>query len=255
MASAAASPPQQQFPASPPPYSVHLSPETARNFATNGATILLLDVPLGTPIGLDQQVFLSGPSFKGIKMLPPGVHFLSYQALSKDGRNLSPPVGTFLWLKPRQVYVRRWDHAGECLVALADVEEESRYAAGVARFDFDRQLAPYDLGRYSQWFSLSSHITEQVLSALLPEEGAHAPAALLAQARVLERVLAVGLGWDFRLHQLQAGSDDDESDVDDDGPVRVELTEQQLAELEANSNDRRHTLLIVARNILAVPAA
>lgn len=56
------------------------------------------------------------------------------------------------------------------------------------------------------------------------------------QARVLERVLAVGLGWDFRLHQLKAGSDDDESDAEDDGPVVVELTEQQLAELEANSS-------------------
>jgi hypothetical protein len=53
------------------------------------------------------------------------------------------------------------------------------------------------------------------------------------QARVLERVLAVGLGWDFRLHQLKTGSDDDESNIDDDGPVVVELTEQQLAELEA----------------------
>lgn len=48
--------------AGPPPtapYSVHLDPESARRLATNGATILLLDVPEATPIGLDQQV-LSG---------------------------------------------------------------------------------------------------------------------------------------------------------------------------------------------------
>jgi hypothetical protein len=53
----------------------------------------------------------------------------------------------------------------------------------------------------------------------------------LLQARVLEKVLAAGLGWDFRLTELKLGSDDEGSD--EDGPVVVELSEQQLAELEA----------------------
>jgi hypothetical protein len=52
------------------------------------------------------------------------------------------------------------------------------------------------------------------------------------QARVLEIFFAAGLGWDFRLRQLKLGSDDEGSD-DEDGPVVVELSEQQLAELEA----------------------
>jgi hypothetical protein len=43
--------------------------------------------------------------------------------MSKDGKTLSPPVGTFLWLKPREVYVRRWEAASEGLVALTDDEE------------------------------------------------------------------------------------------------------------------------------------
>lgn len=38
-------------------YSVQLDPDSARTLATNGATILLLDVPEATPIGLDQQVW------------------------------------------------------------------------------------------------------------------------------------------------------------------------------------------------------
>jgi hypothetical protein len=56
-------------------------------------------------------------------------------------------------------------------------------------------------------------------------------ASLLVQARLLENVLAAGLGWDFRLKQLKLGSD--EGSDDEDGPVVVELSEQQLAELEA----------------------
>jgi hypothetical protein len=48
---------------------------------------------------------------------------------------------------------------------------------------------------------------------------------------VLESVVAAGLGWDFRLAELHLGSD---SQSDDEyGPVVVELSEQQLAELAA----------------------
>jgi hypothetical protein len=49
------------------------------------------------------------------------------------------------------------------------------------------------------------------------------------QARPLEAVLAAGLGWDFRMTDLlgsDSGSDDEFR------PVVVELTDQQLAELE-----------------------
>lgn len=45
------------------------------------------------------------------------------------------------------------------------------------------------------------------------------------QARVLERVLESGLGWDFRLCELRLGSDGEGDD--EDGPVVVDLSEQQ----------------------------
>lgn len=37
-------------------YTVDLDPDTARNLAQQGATVLLLDVPEGTVVGVDQQV-------------------------------------------------------------------------------------------------------------------------------------------------------------------------------------------------------
>lgn len=61
-----------------------------------------------------------------------------------------------------------------CHVLLVDLPllptlpvQADRYAAGVARFDFDRALAPYDLQRYSQWAALSCHISSAVLQQLL----------------------------------------------------------------------------------------
>ena len=63
-----------------------------------------------------------GPRFQGVKMIPPGVHFLSYQAAGRDGRT-TPAVSTFLDLAPGSVVVRRWDPAEEGLQPLADEDE------------------------------------------------------------------------------------------------------------------------------------
>lgn len=83
------------------------------------------------------QVFLTGPRFKGMKMLPPGIHFLSYQAISKDG-SLSPPVSTFLHLRSKQVYIRKWDADTEGLVPLEDEDEVSRCSVQLAHAQVSR---------------------------------------------------------------------------------------------------------------------
>ncbi|MCE5165971.1 hypothetical protein HAX54_013511, partial [Datura stramonium] len=57
-----------------------MEPEAALEFVKQGATLLLLDVPQHTLIGIDTQMFSSGPNFKGVKMIPPGVHFIYYSA-------------------------------------------------------------------------------------------------------------------------------------------------------------------------------
>ena len=46
-----------------------------------------------------------------------------------------------------------------------------RYTQGVKRFDFDRGLAPYDLGSYTRWQQLSSYITPAAIAALQPTSG------------------------------------------------------------------------------------
>lgn len=38
------------------PYKLHIDPERATELAQSGAIILLLDVPTGTVVGIDQQV-------------------------------------------------------------------------------------------------------------------------------------------------------------------------------------------------------
>lgn len=83
------------------PYAVNLGPDAARELAESGAALLLLNVPPGSYFGLDQQAFLVGPKFKGVKMLPPGPHFVACHAIGRQGEFI-PTVGFFVCLEPRQ---------------------------------------------------------------------------------------------------------------------------------------------------------
>ena len=156
------------------PYQVHMDPDAARGLAEQGGTMLMLGVPPGSYVGVDQQIFAAGPKFKGIKMIPPGPHFFSCTATATSGPAagaVAPPTGFFLHVAPRQVVVKVWDAATEQLVDMQDADEAQRYAEGVRRFEFDSYLAPYDLSRYQQWTRISSLITPLVMEAVSPVGG------------------------------------------------------------------------------------
>jgi hypothetical protein len=56
------------------------------------ASVLCLDVPEGTDVGLDTELWVVGPRFKGIKMIPPGqAHFFYYRCgLPPPPRSIFP---------------------------------------------------------------------------------------------------------------------------------------------------------------------
>jgi len=51
------------------------------------ATILCLNVPQGTEFGIDKNCWTVGPKFKGIKLIPPGLHFVFYWYVSVNSCN------------------------------------------------------------------------------------------------------------------------------------------------------------------------
>ena len=53
--------------------------EAAKQLFFEGAVLVLLDVPEGTEFGIDYTSWHVGPRFKGIKMIPPGFHFVFYR--------------------------------------------------------------------------------------------------------------------------------------------------------------------------------
>ena len=59
--------------------SVEMSQELAKHLLVNGGTFVFLDVPTGTDVGIDLKSWNTGDQFKGIKMIPPGLHFIHYR--------------------------------------------------------------------------------------------------------------------------------------------------------------------------------
>ena len=53
-------------------------------------------------------------------------------------------------------------------MSLADLPQAEPFQAGARRYDFDQNLAPYNLHAYQQWQSLSSCISQSVISRLSP---------------------------------------------------------------------------------------
>ncbi|KAB2015979.1 hypothetical protein ES319_D08G064200v1 [Gossypium barbadense] len=144
--------------------------DKALELLKSGATLLLLDVPQYTLIGIDTQVFSVGPAFKGIKMIPPGVHFVFYSSSTRDGKEFSPITGFFIDAGYSQVVVRMWDQQEERLIKVPE-EEEERYRQAVRSFEFDKHLGPYDLSLYADWKRLSNYVTKSTIERLEPIGG------------------------------------------------------------------------------------
>ncbi|GFP78826.1 protein aar2 homolog [Phtheirospermum japonicum] len=144
--------------------------ETALELVKHGATLLLLDVPQYTLIGVDTQMYSSGPNFKGVKMIPPGIHFIYYSSSNREGIEFSPVVGFFIDIKASQVIVRKWDQKEERFVKLPDDEEE-RYSFAVQRLEFDKHLGPYSLSHYGDWKQLSNYISKDTIEHIEPIGG------------------------------------------------------------------------------------
>ena len=56
-----------------------MDPALSRRLFADGGTLVLFDVPVGTEVGIDYKSWNTGPKFKGIKMIPPGFHFVYYR--------------------------------------------------------------------------------------------------------------------------------------------------------------------------------
>ena len=74
-----------------------------------------------------------GPRFRGVKMLPPGLHHVAYSAPAAHGPAFAPTASFFFSAAGRGVTVRRWDPATELLLELPDPDEVCPGLTGAQR--------------------------------------------------------------------------------------------------------------------------
>lgn len=144
--------------------------DTANVLFEEGALLIFLDMPEGSEFGIDFNSWNVGPNFRGMKMIPPGIHFVYYSAVGQYDKQAGPRSGFFHNFVRQEIVVKKWD------VYLEDIKTDVPSADEIARYqdtkkDMDSFLAPYPYDSYKKWVSLTKHITPQIAMDLQPECG------------------------------------------------------------------------------------
>lgn len=150
--------------------SVDMDPDVALRLFEEGATLVLLGVPQGTELGIDCKSWQVGPRFRGVKMIPPGLHFLHYCS-SGYGGQIGPKTGLFLSLKPREIILANWDAKEEDLDFSASKNEEELSRIRASLRELDPYLGPYPYEVMRKWVSLTDRISEEMAKNLQPLSG------------------------------------------------------------------------------------
>ncbi|CAJ1417106.1 unnamed protein product [Effrenium voratum] len=143
--------------------------EEVQRLTEHGCSVLCLGCPEGMLFGIDYAAWTVGPQFMGVKLVPPGLHYVYSSASSTDVGIAR--TGFFLYMRPKDVAVFRWDVENEELSRPDSQDEEARYADGVRSFDFDRNLGPYPLELREQWAELTRHATAELVQKVEPVSG------------------------------------------------------------------------------------
>ncbi|EGG20569.1 hypothetical protein DFA_00430 [Cavenderia fasciculata] len=151
--------------------------ERARYLNEVGATLLCLNVPVGTQLIFDNKQMLAASLFKGYKMIPEGLHLFSYSAVNvEDKESISPNMNScFIWFNKSQVIVKRWNVADEDFESSTTIQQQERdaYIQSVREHEFDQNLGAYPVDQEShlEWKQLTDTITQRLLDRILPIGG------------------------------------------------------------------------------------
>lgn len=146
--------------------STEMDPELARQLFFEGATIVIFGVPEGTEFGIDSNSWQVGPRFKGVKMVPPGVHFIHYSAKRLGASaETGPRSGIFFYLEQKEIRLLNWDPREEEMVAASQEEAEHLREQLTS---LDPSLGPYPYESLRRWVSLTNHISKEAMLKLQP---------------------------------------------------------------------------------------
>lgn len=92
--------------------SYEIPQEMARILYEEGALLIIAGVPTGTEIGVDLSPNRVDEMFRGMKMIPPGAHFV-YTAAEGVYGDTAARVGFIHYFKKQEIVIREWDEQTE----------------------------------------------------------------------------------------------------------------------------------------------
>lgn len=106
----------------PSPNAATMSPELAQQLHSEGAILIVAGCPVGTEFGIDLSAYHIDERFRGIKMIPPGPHYV-YTASGGGtgatgggigggttfGSDSALRVGFLHFFQPREIIIRQWN--------------------------------------------------------------------------------------------------------------------------------------------------
>ena len=140
----------------------YLSYENRRNLGT----LLLLNSPKKMQFGIDLSQWVIGEKFMGIKLIPIGIHYISF-SLSEE--NNAFKQGFFIEIEEgnnkSKNFIREWNSKYETFVKLSD-EMSKNYSIGMDNLDFDQFLGNYPYEQIQNWNDLTNFLNKGVISKL-----------------------------------------------------------------------------------------
>lgn len=140
--------------------------DLAQRLFVEGAKVIMLNVPIGTELGIDLKSWNTADRFKGIKMIPPGFHYVHYSAVNEFGEP-APKIGFLHTFNRSEFLVRQWDTKAEDF-SLEAVPEEMVQRIKENLKDLDKHLGCYPYDIWKQWMELTNHISSSLVERCSP---------------------------------------------------------------------------------------
>lgn len=129
----------------------------ARKLFNEGGFLILLGVPEGTEFGIDLKSWNTGEKFRGVKMIPPGLHYVFYSSVGTFG-DTAPRCGFFHYFKKGELIARKWDKVSDS-VSFEPVPQAEVVGLKENIYAFDQFLGPYPFNIWEKWKALSADIS------------------------------------------------------------------------------------------------
>lgn len=111
--------------------------EMAQKLYEEGALLLIAGLPKGTEFGVDTFSNKVDEMFRGIKMIPPGPHFI-YTAAQGEYGDTAARVGFIHYFKKQEIVIYEWNDETEELKprSSSNIElDKTRVRANLAEID------------------------------------------------------------------------------------------------------------------------